>query len=151
MYDVKKNVSLRVNFCFLILISAGHVRYTLYSLWRNSPTRARASSFLRFLDHTKWHTTVGRTPLDEGSAIRRDLYLTTHNTDKRQTSMSPAGFEPTIPASERPQKILHVSSTGIGTGKNAFTSIWCTEARGMWRLNIRAKHRGRNSRVIRRN
>ena len=30
-------------------------------------------------------------------------YLTTHNTHKRQTSMPPVGFEPTIPASERPQ------------------------------------------------
>jgi hypothetical protein len=29
-----------------------------------------------------------------------DLYLTTHNTRKRQTSMSPAGFEPGIPESE---------------------------------------------------
>jgi hypothetical protein len=29
------------------------------------------------LDHTQTHTTVGRTPLDEGSARRRDLYLTT--------------------------------------------------------------------------
>jgi hypothetical protein len=27
-------------------------------------------------------TTVGRTPLDEGPARRRDLYLTTHNTHK---------------------------------------------------------------------
>jgi len=25
------------------------------------------------------NTTLGRTPLDEGSARRRDLYLTTHN------------------------------------------------------------------------
>jgi hypothetical protein len=48
------------------------------------------------------HTTIGRTPLDEGPARRRDLYLTTHNTQKRQTSMPPARFEPTIPASERP-------------------------------------------------
>ena len=55
--------------------------------WRNSPTWARAASFLRFVDHTKLHTTVGRTPLDEGSARRRDLYLTTHNTHNRQTSM----------------------------------------------------------------
>jgi hypothetical protein len=39
-----------------------------------------ASSFLRFRDHTQWHTTVGRTPLDEWSARRRDLYLTTHTT-----------------------------------------------------------------------
>ena len=29
------------------------------------------------------HTTLGRTPLDEGSARRRRLYLTTHNTHKK--------------------------------------------------------------------
>jgi hypothetical protein len=48
------------------------------------------------------HTTLGRTPLDEGPVRRRDLYLTKHNTHKRQTSMPEAGFEPTIPVSERP-------------------------------------------------
>ena len=32
--------------------------------------------FLMFLDHTQRRTTVGRTPLDEWSARRRDLYLT---------------------------------------------------------------------------
>jgi len=30
-----------------------------------------------FLDHTQRRTTFGRTPLDEWSARRRDLYLTT--------------------------------------------------------------------------
>jgi hypothetical protein len=55
------------------------------------------------LSHSVKHTTLDRTPLDERSARRRDHYLTTHNTHKGQTSMSPAGFEPTIPASERPQ------------------------------------------------
>jgi hypothetical protein len=29
------------------------------------------------LDHTQAHTTFGRTPMDDGSARRRDLYLTT--------------------------------------------------------------------------
>ena len=62
---------------------------------------ARASSFTRFLDHTQRHTTVGRTPLDEWSARRRDLYLTTHNTHNRQASMPPAVFEPRIAAGER--------------------------------------------------
>jgi hypothetical protein len=33
--------------------------------------------FLMFLDHTQRRSTVGRTPLDERSARRRDLYLTT--------------------------------------------------------------------------
>jgi hypothetical protein len=42
--------------------------------------------------HSFVHTTLSRTPLDEWSAQRRDLYLTTHNIVKRQTSMTPAGF-----------------------------------------------------------
>ena len=46
-------------------------------------------------------TTVGRTPLDELSARRRDLYLTTHNTHNRQTSMSSVEFEPTLSVGER--------------------------------------------------
>jgi hypothetical protein len=33
------------------------------------------------------YTTLGITPLDEGSACRRDGYLTTHGIYKRQTSM----------------------------------------------------------------
>ena len=53
-----------------------------------------------FLDHTQRRTTVGRTPLDELSARRRDLYLTTHGTHNRQICMLPVGFEPTISAGE---------------------------------------------------
>jgi len=45
---------------------------------------------------------LGRNPLNEGSACCRELYLTTHNTHKRQTSMTLAGIEPAVPASERP-------------------------------------------------
>ena len=59
--------------------------------------------FLMFLDHTQRRSTVGRTPLDERSARRSDLYLTTHDTNNRQISMPPVGFEPTISAGERPQ------------------------------------------------
>jgi hypothetical protein len=51
--------------------------------WRNSAQWARASSFTRFLDHTKRRNIVGRTPLDEWSACRTDLSLTTHNTHNR--------------------------------------------------------------------
>jgi len=58
---------------------------------------------LRGFRITLRHTQLGRTPLDEWSARRSDLYLTTLNTSKRQTSMAPAAFEPAIPASERPQ------------------------------------------------
>jgi hypothetical protein len=37
---------------------------------------SRCRGFCFSLDHTQTHATVGRTPLDEGSARRRDLYLT---------------------------------------------------------------------------
>jgi hypothetical protein len=61
------------------------------------------------------HTTLGRTPLEEGPARRKDLYLTTHNIHKRQTSMPPVGFEPIILVSQRPQThALDRTATGIG-------------------------------------
>jgi len=47
---------------------------------------------------THTHTTLGRTPLDDGSALRKDLYLTTHNTHKRQISMSPGGIQTRNPS-----------------------------------------------------
>ena len=61
---------------------------------------AIASTFTGVLDRTQRRNTVVRTPLDEGSARRRDLYLTPHNTHNRQTSMPPVGLEPTISADE---------------------------------------------------
>ena len=70
---------------------------------------------MRFLDYTQRRTTVGRTPLDEWPARCRDLYLTTHNTHNRQTSMPLVGFELTTPAGERPQTYaLDCVATGTG-------------------------------------
>ena len=70
--------------------------------------------FLLFITLNDTHTHTQRTPLDEGSARSRDLYLTTHNNHKRQTSMSPAGFGPAIPATVRPQTHeLNSASIGI--------------------------------------
>ena len=61
------------------------------------------------------HTKLGRTPLDEWSARRRYLYLTTQNTHNRQTSTPPARFDPTTPASEWPQThALDRAATRIG-------------------------------------
>jgi hypothetical protein len=54
------------------------------------------------------------TPLDELSTRRTELYLTTHKTRMRQTTIPPAVFEPLIPASERPQThALNCAATGI--------------------------------------
>ena len=68
---------------------------------------------------SRWHSDAPhffRTPLDKWSARGRDLYMTTHSTHKRQTSMPPAGSEPTIPASERPQThALDCAVTAIGS------------------------------------
>ena len=61
------------------------------------------------------HTTHVRTPLDEWSDRRRDLYLTIHNTHMRQTFMSAAEFEPAFPVSKRPQtNAIERATTGIG-------------------------------------
>jgi hypothetical protein len=61
------------------------------------------------------HTIVGRIPLEEWSARRRGLYLTTHNTHNIQISMHPVRFETTISASEQPQTYsLDRAATGIG-------------------------------------
>jgi hypothetical protein len=55
--------------------------YYYYFLWHGSSARAMVSSFTRFRDHTQRRAPVGKTPLDEQSARRRDLYLTTHITN----------------------------------------------------------------------
>ena len=73
-----------------------HKKITLLPLfvcfWRDSPQWAMASSFTRFLDHTKRRITVGRTPLDEWSARRRDLYLTTQQHSQQINVHSPCGI-----------------------------------------------------------
>ena len=101
-------------------------RYAMYRIWDNTPRTDRLGRsykgdifFLSSPDlfcllnagvkscccpwsHSMTYTTLGRTPLDEWSALRRDLYLTTHNIHNKQTSTPPAGFEPTTPARKRP-------------------------------------------------
>jgi len=63
------------------------------------------------------HTTLGMDPLDEASACRTDLFLTTHNTHNRQTPITPAGFEPAIPANELPAAGFGLVVTGICSGR----------------------------------
>ena len=86
-----------------------------FILAQEPPSGPRPPPHYRGFMVTLRHTTLGRTPLNTWSSRRRDLYLTTHNTYNRQTSTPPAGFEPTIPASERPQThALDPAATGIG-------------------------------------
>jgi hypothetical protein len=63
-----------------VTLKRRYISFFFYFLWLCSPARDMASSSTRFLDHTRL-ATVGKTPLDEWSARRRDLYLTTHTTN----------------------------------------------------------------------
>ena len=66
-------------------------------------------------DYTHWHTLKTKTPLEEGSASRSDLYLTTNNTQRRETTITQTGFEPEIPESKRKQKqALDCAASEIG-------------------------------------
>jgi hypothetical protein len=73
------------------------------------------------LDHTR-RTTVSRTPLDGGPALRRDLYLATHNTE--QTSMPPVGFETTVWAGVRTHTYA-LDRGAAGTGKTVSRMVYC--------------------------
>ena len=65
------------------------------------PLRATAPSVPGSPYWSRSHSdTLGRTPVDEWSTRRRTL---PDNTHKRPKSTPPAGFEPAIPADERPQ------------------------------------------------
>ena len=72
------------------------------------------------------HTyTLGRTPPGERSALRRDLYLITHNTHKRKTSMLPAGPEPAISANQEPlTHALDRAAIGIAQTYNRKAKIF---------------------------
>jgi hypothetical protein len=95
--DCTLHFEVRIYYCTWMCVIF-NARSSFFLLWLCSPVQAMASLFTRFRDHTRWHTTVGRTPLDEWSACRRDLYLTTHN---RKISMPPVVFEPMIAAGEQ--------------------------------------------------
>ena len=59
---------------------------SIFMAQRPPPPSGAGASHYRVFAIKLRHTTLGRTPLDEWSARRRDLYLTTHNTNNRQTS-----------------------------------------------------------------
>jgi len=90
--------------------TAGSLSRTILSMVRH-----RLMGHGRGFAITLRHTTLGRNPLNEWSAGRRDLFLTSNNIHKRKTSIPPAGLEPAIPASEGPQThALDRAATGTG-------------------------------------
>jgi hypothetical protein len=76
------------------------------------------------------HNTLGRNPLDDWKARRRDLYLTTHSAHKRKIFISLAEFEPTIPACERPHALaLDRAATAISSTILLCFTIWIRSPR----------------------
>jgi len=86
------------------------------------------------------HNTLSRTPLDEWSARRRDLYLTTPNIPKRQISMPPAGFEPAIPARDRPQNPRPLGSAVVSDSGRELRVYAGTEKESCVDWNIKATY-----------
>ena len=100
-----------------------------FIFWSLLPIRRRCRGLLLHLItrndtdiHTHTHTHSRLDSSGRGSARRRDLYLTTHNTLKRRTFTLPAGFEPAIPASEPPQTYALDRAT---TGTSFFRHSCC--------------------------
>ena len=96
-----------------------------FLLWRCGPTRAMASTCLRFLDHTR------RRIKSEGHLWTSDQFdaetsLTTHNTHNRETSMPPAGFETTVSAGESSRTYaLRSGHTERGLPQRTAVSVRC--------------------------
>jgi hypothetical protein len=80
----------------IIKLCSGDARVSSFSCF-NSLSGTRSPHSRRFLSHSR-HTTLGRTPLDERSARRRDQYVTTNNTHKRQDIHAPGGIQTSNPS-----------------------------------------------------
>ena len=112
--STNKLCPLRFIFPKIILLPVIQMHVKLY-FFLHGTTAPSGPPHFRGFAITLGHTTLGRAPLDEWSARHRSLYLTTHNTRRRQISTFLAGFEPKIPASERPQThALGCAATGTG-------------------------------------
>jgi len=105
-----------------------------FLLWGCDLTRIMASSFLRSLHHTQRRTTFGRTPLDEWSVRRRDLYLTTHNTHNATNIHAPGRIR-TNDLSRRAAADLRLRPRGH----------WDRLARYIFLLKLYKKRQGRVS------
>jgi hypothetical protein len=87
--------------------------YNFFFSWPDIPSGSGPSHYRGFTI-TLRHTTLGRTSLDQWSSRRRDLYLTTNNTHKRQTLMPRRDSNLTL-ANERPQShTLYRAASEIG-------------------------------------
>ena len=81
------------------------------------------------------HTTLGRTPLDEWSARRRDLYLTTYDNDKRQTCPRGDSNLPSLQASGPKTYALDRAVTGTEMAWSFYCKYQMVNWRTWMKLN----------------
>ena len=91
-------------------------KYLSVLVWPLLPTHCRCRDYCCTWSHSVTHThSLGLIWTRDWPVAGTSATCATHNIHKRQTSMPPAGFEPAIPTSERPQThALHGADTGIG-------------------------------------
>jgi hypothetical protein len=105
-------INLNKNICLSFFLS--------FLVWFLVPRHCRCKRGFCTWCHSVKHT-LSRNPLDEGSAHRKDLYPTTQNTHKRQTTMPAAGYESAITASLRSQThLLDNESVCLYHGESTF-------------------------------
>ena len=113
------------------LIKARIVKRTFFLSLFDSPSVGQGLLIAEVWRSTLRHAALGRNPLDEWSARRRDLYLTTHKTYNRQIFMASGGFEPTIPVNELPKNhaLEQCFSTFVRPRPGKFYFFYKTRAR----------------------
>ena len=82
----------------MFLLCPSIVSWSQFSSMTQQPNEVQDYRTLDVYNSHTWHTTLGRNPLDGWSVRRRDLYLTTHNNQKRQISMSSRGIRTRNPS-----------------------------------------------------
>jgi hypothetical protein len=98
-----------------ITTALNHVKFRFAVLTSSAYSQQVSRLFIFTWSHSDTHHTFGRIPLDEWSARRRCLYLTTQTLTRDRHLCLPVWFEPTITTSARPQTyVLDRAATGIG-------------------------------------
>ena len=109
--------------------------YTLFFSVRHlQPLGVWTASLWKFRDHTQGRTTVGRTPLDEWSARRRALYLTTHTTLTTENNRCPRRD-----SNQQSQQAIGRRPLGHWDQQFCSLNIWKRNKEKMW-VTVMKRH-----------
>jgi hypothetical protein len=119
MWPTKTRI--RHRFCWY----GSHLNLPIYVRALTARSGPEPTHYLGFTN-TLRYITLGRIPLDERSVRRRKICLAKQDTVIETGIHTAAGFEPAIPASERPKThALDCAATGICTEVyHAVTTVW---------------------------